>query len=302
METSAQVLARFREDLWATYARLESSSDDERFFGSVTLIVPGCTGLTIVSSTTQITERTAANIRCDSSEYVLCAYQLKGHGFAEQDGRLAETQPGQFVLYDTTRPYRLSFDGPFARRVFRLPRKLLERRAAAFSQMMARPFDGTQGPGVLVTSLGGLLADQRPVLDADQFKEIEFAACEFLGAALNIIGRGSDDSSDAMYRRLIGALELHLDESPFDLDRFASEQGISVRTLQRLFKRHQTTPSRWVLERRLERIAGQLRTPAYDARAITDLALSGGFNDLGHFNRAFRARYGMAPSQWRTSR
>jgi len=46
---------------------------------------------------------TAANVRSDSSEYVLSAYQLKGQGFAEQDGRLAETQPGQFVLYDTTR-------------------------------------------------------------------------------------------------------------------------------------------------------------------------------------------------------
>jgi hypothetical protein len=88
---------------------------------------------------------TAANVRSDSSEYVLSAYQLKGQGFAEQDGRLAETQPDQFVLYDTTRPYRLSFDGPFAQRVFRLPRKLLDRRAAAFAQMMARPFDGTRG-------------------------------------------------------------------------------------------------------------------------------------------------------------
>jgi hypothetical protein len=174
METSAQVLARWREELWATYARLESSSDDDRFFGSVTFIVPGCTGLTIVNSTAQITERTAANIRSDSSEYVLCACQLKGHGFAEQDGRIAETRPGEFVLYDTTRPYRLSFDGPFEQRVFRLPRKVLERRAAGFSQMMARPFDGTGGPGVLVTTLGGLLADQRPQLNAGEFKEIEF--------------------------------------------------------------------------------------------------------------------------------
>src|SRR5262249_30330810 len=119
METPAQVLARWREELWATYARLESSSDDDSFFGSVTFIVPGCTGLTIVNSTAQITERTAANIRSDSSEYVLCAYQLKGHGFAEQDGRIAETRPGEFVLYDTTRPYRLSFDSPFEQRVFR---------------------------------------------------------------------------------------------------------------------------------------------------------------------------------------
>jgi AraC-like DNA-binding protein len=302
METPAQVLARWREDLWATYARLESSSDDDRFFGSVTLIVPGCTGLTVVDSTTQITERTTANIRSDSSEYVLCAYQLKGHGFAEQDGRIAETQPGEFVLYDTTRPYRLSFDGPFAQRVFRLPRKLLERRAAGFSQMMARPFNGTRGPGVLVTSLGGLLANQRSLLDADEFKEIEFAACEFLGAALNIIGRSDNDNLDRMYRRLIGALEAHLEDSPFDLGQFAGEQGISLRTLQRLFKRYQTTPSRWMLERRLERIAGQLRAPAYTSRSVTDLALSNGFNDLGHFNRAFRVRYGMSPSEWRSNR
>jgi AraC-like DNA-binding protein len=302
METSAQVLARWREDLWATYARLESSSDDDRFFGSVSLIVPGCNGLTVVDSTTQVTERTAANIRSDSSEYVLCAYQLKGHGFAEQDDRLARTHPGEFVLYDTTRPYRLSFEGPFAQRVFRLPRKLLERRAAGFSQMMARPFNGTRGPGVLVASLGGLLADQRPLLDAEEFKEIEFAACEFLGAALNIVGRGGTNNLDAMYRRLIGALEAHLDDEPFNIVNFARGQGISVRTLQRLFNRHQTTPSRWMLERRLERIAGQLRAPAYAARSITDIALSAGFNDLGHFNRAFRARYGMSPSQWRMNR
>ena len=167
---------------------------------------------------------------------------------------------------------------------------------------MARPFDGTRGPGVLVTSLGGLLADQRPALDADEFKEIEFAACEFLGAALNIIARDGSDKLDAVYRRLIGALEAHLDDEPFDLEHFAGEQGLSVRTLQRLFKKHQTTPSRWMLERRLEKIAGQLRAPAYGARSITDIALSGGFNDLGHFNRAFRARYGMSPSQWRTGR
>ena len=299
MERSAQVLARWREDLWSTYARLESSSDDGCFYGSVETIVPGCTGLTIVNSTTQVTERTVANIRSDSSEYVLCAFQLKGHGFAEQDDRLAETRPGEFVLYDTTRPYRLSFDGPFEQRVFRLPRKLLERRAAGFSQMMARPFDGARGPGLLVTSLGGLLADQRPLLEADEFKEIEFAACEFLGAALNIIGRDSPDYLDVMYRRLIGALEARLDNPPIGLEQFASEQGISVRTMQRVFSRYQTTPSRWILERRLERIAGQLRTPAYAARSITDLAMSGGFNDMGHFNRAFRARYGMSPTRWR---
>jgi AraC family transcriptional activator of tynA and feaB len=32
---------------------------------------------------------------------------------------------------------------------------------------------------------------------------------------------------------------------------------------------------------------------------ISEIAYAWGFNDLSHFNRAFRARFGMTPREWR---
>jgi AraC-like DNA-binding protein len=42
-----------------------------------------------------------------------------------------------------------------------------------------------------------------------------------------------------------------------------------------------------------------LADPALRHRPITDIAFAAGFNDLSHFSRAYRERYGCAPSDAR---
>jgi AraC-like DNA-binding protein len=37
-----------------------------------------------------------------------------------------------------------------------------------------------------------------------------------------------------------------------------------------------------------------------DAVSITEIAFERGFSHPAHFSRAFRARFGMAPSDWRS--
>ncbi len=64
-----------------------------------------------------------------------------------------------------------------------------------------------------------------------------------------------------------------------------------------LFAAEGATPSAYIQERRLRMAAERLRRP--DAPCITEVAMAVGFNDLTHFGRAFRRRYGVTPRDYR---
>lgn len=54
-----------------------------------------------------------------------------------------------------------------------------------------------------------------------------------------------------------------------------------------------------LLERRLERAALMLRDSRWEQRKIADIAVEAGFTDLSYFNRAFRRRFGLTPTEMR---
>lgn len=60
-----------------------------------------------------------------------------------------------------------------------------------------------------------------------------------------------------------------------------------------------TTAARYILERRLQACAADLSSPQHRLRTITEIAVRHGFGSSSHFSRAFRARFGMTPQQWR---
>ncbi|MEV6993119.1 helix-turn-helix domain-containing protein [Streptomyces sp. NPDC093228] len=72
----------------------------------------------------------------------------------------------------------------------------------------------------------------------------------------------------------------------------AAAHNISLRSLHRLFQEQNLTVAGWIRARRLERC----RRDDRPARAI---AARWGFADPAHFNRAFRAAYGMPPGDYR---
>jgi AraC-like DNA-binding protein len=89
-----------------------------------------------------------------------------------------------------------------------------------------------------------------------------------------------------------------------DLDEHlvASQQGISVRHLQRIFEQGGLRFSRLVAERRLAAAHIALTDPAQANRRIADIAFASGFSDISHFNRVFRHAYDTSPSAIRSRR
>jgi AraC-like DNA-binding protein len=83
------------------------------------------------------------------------------------------------------------------------------------------------------------------------------------------------------------------------IDQLAARQSISPRYVQMLFEEAGTTFSDFALERRLDAARSLLTSPRYAAHSITAIALEAGFGDVSHFNRRFKRRYLMTPSDMR---
>jgi AraC-like DNA-binding protein len=93
----------------------------------------------------------------------------------------------------------------------------------------------------------------------------------------------------------------HLGARDLSLNAVAKRQGISPIYIRKLFDGESTSFTRFVLEERLARAHRLLRDPRFADRTAGALALEAGFGDLSYFNRAFRRRYGAAPSDVRAA-
>jgi len=92
-------------------------------------------------------------------------------------------------------------------------------------------------------------------------------------------------------------IEENLASSGYSVNDLAEAEGITPRAVQKFFSREGTTFSRYVLERRLA--VARAMIIADGASPISQIAYLVGFNDLSYFNRTFRSRFGMKPSDWR---
>ena len=93
-----------------------------------------------------------------------------------------------------------------------------------------------------------------------------------------------------------------LNRGDLNIGSIASRYGVSPRQAQRLFEQNGSTFTEFLLEQRLLLACKLLLDPANDHRKISDIAHSAGFSDLSYFNRVFRRRFGVTPSDRRHSR
>ena len=81
----------------------------------------------------------------------------------------------------------------------------------------------------------------------------------------------------------------------------AARLGITPRYVNLLFEAEGITFSEFVLDMRLTRAHRMLCDVRFSGRAIGWIAFESGFSDLSYFNRSFRRRYGLTPSDVRTA-
>ena len=79
----------------------------------------------------------------------------------------------------------------------------------------------------------------------------------------------------------------------------AAEAGLSERYIHRLFSGDEDSFGSYLINQRLNTATRMLRHPGSAHLPLATIAIETGFADPSHFTRAFRARHGMTPGEWR---
>ena len=259
--------------------------------------------LSRVTSTAQRVRRTPAKIADATEDYFLVSIQAQGRGRVSQDGRDALLEPGDFALYDSLRPYTLSFDGDFQQYVLMLPGPTLRTALRQTEALTATTVTGQRGAGHLMIGMIRTLAADIDTLAPESAAAVADSVTQILVAGLAALpaARGEALShAQAFHREQVRWLvRQQLRDPALSVAQIASQLRLSPSTLHRAWAGEACSLSDWIWAQRLDAARRDLCDPALAGRNVSQIAYSWGFNDAAHFSRAFRARFGCAPSALR---
>ena len=271
------------------------------FEASVTASALGGMRVWRVSGTPMSAVRARRHIEASGHDEYLLALHIAGTAHGAQDGREVTLGPGDFALFDSTRPYSVSFTGPgaFEHVIYQIPRASLDARTDLGGATALR-VPAASGAGQLASPYLRTLA--RPGAAADGVPP----GPSFLDAGLDLaVGalRAVAGCAPPRHGAVAGGLRDHalarLGDPGLSPEAVARAGYVSVRQLHRLFAREGLTFGRWVREQRLRRCAEDLADPRLRHLSIAEIAARWGFRSAAHFTRAFRARYGVSPADHR---
>jgi AraC-like DNA-binding protein len=243
--------------------------------------------------------RTQRHARRDGAAPFLLSLQLRGESrYGESGAEHIIVREGEIAFVNTARPFRVTFPGEVSRVIAILPRPLLRARLPWCGDIGALKVDGTLPAAEPLRAYLAAAGRNLGVLDAR-------TAGAFLDNVANLIAlalapaHGGEGARRARFDAL-GAFVSRRHADPALAPRHAADAlGLSLRQLHRLFAQNGTTFGRFLRERRLDDCRKRLADPAEAARAISDIAFGAGFNELSHFSRAFKARFGESPRRYK---
>jgi AraC-like DNA-binding protein len=216
-------------------------------------------------------------------------------------------EAGDAALVDCAEPGRFIrvSDGPLA--AIRFRRRLLD-GVTNLDDLPGRKIADGDGRMQMLLSYANMLCDRRIRLDAPALRN---AVTQHLADLAALVIGATPDRLSVAHRRGAAAARLqaikadmgeYFADGTLDVHWIAARHGITPRHIHRLFEKEGTTFSAFLLAERLTQAHGLLSNPAHHGSTIATIAFLCGFNDVPHFNRAFRQRFGLTPSDVRAVR
>lgn len=254
-----------------------------------------------VTATSHEVHRTPALIAHAHERYFKLNLQLEGTGLLVQDNREAVLQPGDLAIYDTNRPYTLTFEEQARVMVVMFPCDALSLPADYVGQLAAVRMDATGLSGI-VGQFIRQLSDNLQVLDGPSGSRLAANALDLVSTMLHAEMDMAPDRMKPQALLAVSAreyIEANLSDPGLSPASIAAAHFISTRHLHNVFHESGTTVASFIRTQRLDGARRDLRDPLHAAQPVGAIAARWGFLDAAHFSRTFRDAFGVSPSDWR---
>lgn len=103
---------------------------------------------------------------------------------------------------------------------------------------------------------------------------------------------------ERQFQHVLSLIDDHIQSDALRPEWIATESGMSVRSLYRMFADKGLVVAQYIKNRRLDLCAQVLRS-ASDDEKLAGIGYSWGFADHSHFSTAFKQRFGVSPGEYR---
>ncbi len=246
------------------------------------------------------------NLLADACDDFVLITAISGDVIVTQGARSIGLRTSQMCLMNMSIEGAVSANDGHRFTATRIPSAALRGMCPQAEDRLYRPIDESQHIRELIVKYSALAASTAASLDAVGQQAMAGHMIDLIALLLRT---GRDETQLAGERGYLAA-RLHavqqhvlerLSDSGLTVGSIGQSCGLSPKQVQRLFERVGTTFTDFVLEQRLLLARRLLAGRAHQQEKIGTIAYMAGFGDLSYFNRAFRARFDMTPSEWRNN-
>ncbi|MVO16637.1 helix-turn-helix domain-containing protein [Parasedimentitalea huanghaiensis] len=249
--------------------------------------------------------RSNRDVRQDDGENFFLIFQEEGRALMSQNDTTCMLQPGDMILIDSAKPSEFTFFGKFQRQLsLHLPRQEMSKRFGELIHGGKFLTQNDQTAQALSAVVSKAFAHNSNETQSNYLREALFG---LIGAMLfeqasdpNAAGIDADVSGAQTLKGGLNFIDQCFSNNELTIPQVADHLGTSMRQLQRSFALIGTTPTDYLIQKRLEHACQLLlaRHSKPGTQLVSTIAYASGFNDVSYFNRQFRRAFGCAPGQF----
>jgi AraC-like DNA-binding protein len=237
---------------------------------------------------------------------VVLVFTPQGCGTLHQIGREVTIKDGEATLL--TNGAEGVFYGNVTSRLlnFRLSRSLLSSMMTHVDDCLVRPVQRTNPALQLLTRYAEVMNDNEALVIPELRRAIMLHMHDLASLALGATRDATQIAKQrgvrmARLRAIKDDIAVNLFQKNLSAELLANRHSISPRYVNMLFETEGLSVSEFILTHRLMQAHRMLSDPRMAKRAISAIAYDVGFSDLSYFNRTFRRRFGVTPTDVRAN-
>lgn len=233
---------------------------------------------------------------------VIVSFHQSGDAVVSQGGREASVPPGSFFIVDPASPFEITTGAMTTRSVYLL-RSTLVQLVPELAGLTATPIECHAGPAAILRCAVDAIFDSAECLDGESSERIAEALPHLVAAALRSAEGATALPSRLRHmhkERIRRYVKEHLGDPELGPAAIAQAVRLSPRHVHDLFADEPVPLMKWVWAERLDQCRREFADPRLAQRSVSEVAYAWGFSDMSHFSRAFKAKFGVSPREFRT--